>query len=135
MKLFRRTQQRTYPWWHVLIEGLAAIVIGWLLVRAPAETVSVSLNLLGIYWLVVGLLTLLQLFSNEAEGRRRLLLLQGGLTILAAVLILRHGPLDKALFPGLLDLLIGVVGVSIGLVGLLQAIKGGGLGAGLLGGM
>ena len=135
MHLFRRTQQRTYPWWHVLAEGLTAIVIGWLLVRAPTETILISLDLLGIYWLVTGLLTLVQLFSNEAEGRRRLLLLQGGLTVLVAVLILRHGPLDKALFPGLLDLLIGVLGVSIGLVGLLQAIKGGGLGAGLLGGM
>ncbi len=103
------------------------------MVFSPRDGITLTLKLIGIYWLASGILTVLQIFSQDAHGRRLWLLIQGILTILVALIIFNAEPLNRALWPELINSIIGSTGILIGLVGILQAFKGGGIGAGLLG--
>jgi uncharacterized membrane protein HdeD (DUF308 family) len=53
------------PWWLELIEGIAAIIIGILLFVQPAATITVLVLFLGIYWLILGIFTLVSLFWDR----------------------------------------------------------------------
>jgi hypothetical protein len=122
-----------YPWWRILIDGVVAIVIGATAGLFSEDGITLTLKLIGFYWLVSGILTVLQIFSHDAHGRRLWLLIQGILTILVALIIFNAEPLNRALWPELVNSTVGITGILIGLVGILQAFKGGGIGAGLLG--
>ncbi len=56
------------------------------------------------------------------------------MTIFVGLIVLNVEPLNRTLWPDLVDTIVGVTGILIGLVGLLQVFRGGGgWGAGLLG--
>jgi len=127
-------QTAVYPWWRILIDGLIALAIGLLLAFTPGEGITTTLKLFGIYWLASGLLTLLHIFSHDAHGHRWWLLVQGGLTLFIGLIAINVEPLNRTLWPNLVDTIVGVTGILIGLVGILQVFRGGGgWGAGLLG--
>ncbi|MGD9068592.1 MAG: DUF308 domain-containing protein, partial [Methyloceanibacter sp.] len=41
-------------WWVFLLEGIASIIFGFLLITRPAETLVALVIFLGLYWLFVG---------------------------------------------------------------------------------
>lgn len=128
------SQRRTvYPWWHVLIEGIIAVSVGAALVLAPAGTMSILLNILGAYWMGAGVLSLIQLFAPAGAHRRGWLLIHGVVTLALGFIVFNadgsgNGPADQWLI-----WVLGGTGLFVGLVGLLQAVRGGGIGAGILG--
>lgn len=121
----------TVPWWLVLIEGIAAIILGLLLFSSPAATIAVMLLFLGWYWLISGILSIVQVFTNAAGRVWNLII--GILGILAGIAVLNH-PLWSGLMVGTtLVLLLGIQGLISGVIQLVSAARGGGLGIGVLG--
>src|SRR5271166_5632056 len=47
-------------WWVFLLKGLAGIILGFMLLTEPAATLVALTTLLGFYWLVLGVLSLVQ---------------------------------------------------------------------------
>ncbi len=61
-----RTEERTgFPWWLVLLEGIAAAIIGLFLLTAPGATLFVLIQVLGIFWLVGGLFRIISIFLDN----------------------------------------------------------------------
>ena len=62
-------------------------------------------------------------------------LFMGVLGILAGIVVLRHPIASAVTIPSILVLLLGIQGLVVGIVSLILALKGGGWGMGLLGGI
>ena len=126
-------QESTYPWWRILLEGVVAILIGLMLMFSPKEGAAIAFKLIGLYWLISGLLTLIHIFKDDAEGERLWLLVQGVVTIIAALLVFNLDASDGELWSLTLTWIVAGSAILIGVVGLLQAFRGGGLAAAVLG--
>jgi uncharacterized membrane protein HdeD (DUF308 family) len=48
-----------------LLQGLAGIVLGIMLLTEPAATVVALTTFLGFYWLIIGVLSLVQVFVDR----------------------------------------------------------------------
>ncbi len=119
------------PWFLVLIEGIAAIIVGLFLFMRPAATLVVLIQFLGIYWLITGIFALISLlWDRSAWGWK---LFSGILGILAGIMIVQN-PLWSTLFvPATLAIMVGIIGIMIGVFQLISAFSGGGWGTGILG--
>ena len=119
------------PWWLVLLEGIAAIILGILLLTAPQATLFVLVQLLGIYWLVKGIFQIVSIFIDSSGWGWKLF--AGVLGIVVGIIILRHPMLSAVLVPTVAVFFVGLLGVTIGVINLIQALQGGGWGLGILG--
>ena len=92
-------QQPSYPggvpWWLILVEGIAVLILGVLLLVAPGMTTLILVQFVGIYWLIAGIFKIISIFMDSSGWGWKM---AGGIV-----------------------------------VGLLQAFKGGGWGAAVLG--
>ena len=57
-------------WWAILLEGVIAVLVGLFLLLRPATTTVLLIQVLGIYWLASGVLSLLGGIVNKGEGSR-----------------------------------------------------------------
>lgn len=73
-------------WWVFLLEGIAAILVGILLLTDPAATVVAITIFLGFYWLFVGVLELARAFVDRSVPWVWSLLI-GNLGIVAGILV------------------------------------------------
>jgi uncharacterized membrane protein HdeD (DUF308 family) len=121
------------PWWLVLLQGVASIVVGILMLSSPGITMIVLVRLLGWYWLIKGIFSLTAVFHPEAKAHRGWLILNGLFGILAGIAVLDHPLLSAVFVPSLLVTCIGIVGVIIGINDLLAAFRGAGWSMALLG--
>ncbi|HEU5230225.1 MAG TPA: DUF308 domain-containing protein [Ktedonobacteraceae bacterium] len=119
------------PWWHLLLEGIIALIIGLLLVSFPGETTVVLAQLLGLYWLVTGILSLVSLFVDRSQWGWKLF--AGILGILAGIVVVRHPLWSAFLVPFTIVIILGVQAIIQGIVELILAFQGGGWSAALLG--
>ncbi len=126
-------QRRPLPWWYVLLEGLVSLVIGVMFMRTPGHTLNLIVRILGYYWIAVGLLSLVTIPTQWGAGRRVSLATRGVLGVLAGLTALFLDQLGPEFWTTTLLFSIGFVGVIIGVVGLIQAMKGGGWGAAIMG--
>jgi uncharacterized membrane protein HdeD (DUF308 family) len=60
-------------------------------------------------------------------------LIMGLLSIVAGTVILRYPLISAVTVPAVIVLMLGIQGLIVGIIGLIMAFKGGGLGAGILG--
>lgn len=119
------------PWWLVLLQGIAAVIIGVLLLTNPNETLFALIVLLGIYWLIGGILDLVGLFIDRSMWGWKLF--TGVIGIVAGIVILRHPYWSSVLVPLTLTWVLGIFGIVIGAVAIVRAFMGGGWGVGILG--
>lgn len=119
------------PWWLVLLEGMAAIIIGALLLTSPGATLLILIQFLGIYWFVAGIFKIISIFIDSTMWGWKLF--AGILGILAGIIIIQHPLWSTLLVPATLVIVIGIDGIIIGIVSLIQAFRGGGWGVGILG--
>lgn len=125
------SNQGTIPWWLVLIEGISLVIIGILFFVQPAMTSVISIQLLGIYWIITGIFAIIRIFVDSTAWGWKLFL--GILGIVAGLLVINN-PLWSALVVGnTAIILLGLGGILIGIVNVVQAFRGEGLGVGLLG--
>jgi len=120
-----------YPWWVTLIQGIAAIVIGALLLWRPATTVIVLVQFLGWFWLISGIFDIVSLFWNRAQWGWKLF--SGILGIVVGGFIIGEWLLGAVAVLAAYALLLGVGGIIYGVAGLIKAFQGGGWGMGVLG--
>jgi len=51
-------------WWIFLLQGIAAILLGVMLLTAPGTTLLTLVTFLGFYWIVSGVLSFVQMFVD-----------------------------------------------------------------------
>jgi uncharacterized membrane protein HdeD (DUF308 family) len=119
------------PWWVPLIQGGAAVLFGLLLLAAPGATLALVVQLLGMYWLVGGIVMLASIFVDRANWGWKLV--GGILAVLAGLGVLEHPLWSTILVPATVVYLLGFGGLVYGLAALLDAFRGAGWGAGVFG--
>ena len=124
--------QKSDIWWIFLLQGFAGIILGLMLVTEPGATIVALTTVLGFYWLITGLLGLVQVFVDRSTPWIWSLL--GGLVgVLAGLFVLRH-PLVAALtVPTVIVIILGIQGLAIGALQIIGGFKGGGIGPFILG--
>ncbi|MGB0057447.1 MAG: DUF308 domain-containing protein, partial [Methyloceanibacter sp.] len=100
------------------LEGIAAILVGFLLLTEPASTVVAITIFLGFYWLFVGVLELVRMFVDRSVPWIWSLLI-GILGIVAGVLVLNHPLFAAILLPATLVIYLGVLGIVMGIFGII----------------
>jgi uncharacterized membrane protein HdeD (DUF308 family) len=126
-----QTETLSFPWWMVLLEGVAAVIIGFFLLLAPWMATLVLVQFFGFYWLFSGILSLVSIFGDRSLWRWKLC--TGILGIIAGLIVIRHPLWSALLLPTTLMILLGFLGLILGVVKFVQAFQGAGFGAALLG--
>ena len=129
----RRAERTEFPWWYVLLEGIIGMGFGLALMFAPITTLDAIFPLMGAYWIAVSGLALIIIVTPSGAGRRLTLLIRGVIGLIGGFLLFNLPSNTSLADPSVLANLVGVMGIIVGLVGLLQAVKGGGWGAAILG--
>jgi uncharacterized membrane protein HdeD (DUF308 family) len=128
-----RAVERTgvFPWWLVLIEGVAALIVGILLLLAPQATLELIIQIFGLFWLVDGVLRIASACTDPSD--RGLKLFMGSIGVLAGIAVVRHPLWLAVTMTTMLVLLLGGVGAVIGAISLFLAFRGRGWGAAVVG--
>ncbi|MGL4262896.1 MAG: HdeD family acid-resistance protein [Afipia sp.] len=120
--------QQSSIWWVFLLQGIAGILLGLMLLTAPAATLVTLVTFLGFYWIVSGVLSLVQMFVDRSVPWIWSLLI-GLVSVAAGVLVVKH-PLVAALtVPTIIVLVFGIEGIVIGILELIGGFSGGGVGS------
>lgn len=119
------------PWWLLLLEGIAGVLIGVLLLTQTGVTLFTLVVFVGAYWFVTGIIDLVMLFVDHRQWGWRLF--TGVVGILAGLVILRHPAWASVMVPTTLVWVLGVMGVVIGVASIVRAFLGGGWAAAILG--
>jgi uncharacterized membrane protein HdeD (DUF308 family) len=127
----QRTEEKGFPWWLVLLEGIVAAILGLFLLTAPGATLFVLIQVLGIFWLVGGLFRIVSIFLDSSLWGWKLV--GGVLGILAGIVVLQHPLWSSVLVPAIYLIILGIQGLISGGVSLVLAFSGGGWGVGILG--
>jgi uncharacterized membrane protein HdeD (DUF308 family) len=122
---------RIFPWWATLIQGIAAVIIGALLIFQPLTTTVTLVYFIGWWWLIAGIFELGTLFVDRTAWGWRVF--TGLLSIIAGGYIIAAPFLGAAIVVGIATLLLGINGMIIGVVDLIKAFQGDGWGKGVLG--
>jgi len=124
-------EEELYPWWLVLLQGIAMLILGALLLIKPGMTTVVVVQLVGIYWFVAGIFNIVSIFIDSERWGWKLIM--GVLGIIAGIIVVQY-PLWSTIVVDLTVIwFLGIGGIIMGLISLLMAFQGGGWGAGLLG--
>ena len=127
------TRQR--PWWMTLILGIAALVVGAVMLFGAlgtrAQTYLLLVQLLGIYWLVWGIMELVYMFVDHTAWGWKLFM--GVVSIIAGGSILMYPIAAAVALPQIFVLVLGIWALMEGILLLFMAFRGGGWGAGILG--
>jgi len=124
-------KQGGMPWWLLLLQGIAALLVGLLLLAAPLGSTVFIIQFLGWYWLISGLFSIVGIFLDSANWGWKLA--SGILGILAGFAVVNHPLWATVLVPTTLVWVMGFFGIFIGISTLIQAFQGGGVGPGILG--
>jgi uncharacterized membrane protein HdeD (DUF308 family) len=130
MTAYTQDETLNFPWWAVLIQGIFSIVIGIMLLLNTAATTLFILQLVGLYWLVSGIFSIVGLFIDRSFWGWKLF--SGILGILAGLVVIQHPLWSTFMVPAVLVILLGIEGLIIGLLGLVAAFRGSGWGTGIL---
>ncbi len=129
--LLSQTSTSSFPWWIGLLEGIAAVIIGIFLVISPGMTILTLVQFLGFFWVISGMLSLMDLFRDSSLWGWKLC--AGILGVLAGLVVIRN-PLWSAVFlPIFLVTILGVDALIQGGVKIAYAFLGGGIWAIILG--
>lgn len=118
------------PWWTVLLEGIAAIIVGLLFLAAPGATTLVLVQIAGWYWLIMGIFSIVNIFVDSRRWGWKLLV--GALGIIAGLAVIQDPLWSALIIPALIVTYLAVWALIIGVVRLIQAFAGAGWGTGIL---
>jgi uncharacterized membrane protein HdeD (DUF308 family) len=120
------------PSWLVLVQGIASVVLALVQLTQPGvDNLLTLLVLLGGYWLLGGILELVDLTVDRRRWAWRLAGAAAGLA--AGFVVLREPLWSTLLVPALVAPAMGWFGLAVGLVYLVRTLVGGGRGALVLG--
>lgn len=111
-------------WWIMLIQGIAALIIGILLFTNTASTLVALSIFLGAYWLIGGIFDIIGAFTRRNGDRHWFWsLLAGGISILAGGLLLSQPLTGAVVIPVTLAILIGLGAIISGIFNIIWAIR------------
>jgi uncharacterized membrane protein HdeD (DUF308 family) len=119
------------PWWLLLIDGIALVLLGLLFFINPELTSRLLVLFLGVFWFIAGILKIVHIFFDKRHWGWKLL--AGILGIVAGLLVIGNNVFATLLTGATLVIAVGFLGLFFGTVELIQAFQGGGWGAGILG--
>ena len=111
------------PWWLILLQGLAALIIGIYLILYPIRTTIYLVQVLGWYWLFVGLLTLGTILLDRADWIWRAI--SGILGILSGIVVIGHPFWSALLMQETLVIVAGILAICFGALSLFWAMREG----------
>lgn len=115
----------------LLLGGIASLIFGILLLSWPGATLSVIMLLVGLWWLIQGIFMIFGIFLDSSQWGWKLF--SGIIGIVAGILVLQHPLQASVIVPATLALIIGILGLSMGILVLIAAFAGDGWGTGILG--
>lgn len=118
------------PWWLVLVEGVIAAFLGFILLIAPGATLMFLVQVLGLYLFVAGVFRIVGIFTDTTAWGWKLL--GGALSILAGLLVLDHPLWSTLMVPTVLVFFVGFLSIFQGAAGLVVAFQGGSWAVGTL---
>jgi uncharacterized membrane protein HdeD (DUF308 family) len=118
------------PWWLVVLEGVFAVIIGLYLLFSPVTTTITLVQILGIFWLLGGVLSILSLVTDRENAGWKLL--SGIMGILIGLVVFVY-PYSPFVVLAILVMILGIWSIIYGAIRLVWAFKGGGLGMAVLG--
>jgi uncharacterized membrane protein HdeD (DUF308 family) len=124
--------QQSSIWWFFLLEGIAGIILGLMLVTAPGITMVALVTFLGFYWLIMGILALVRMFVDRSVPWIWSLLI-GVVGILAGIVVVRHPLLAAFTVPTVIVIVLGVEGLIMGVLEIIAGVTGGGIGSFIMG--
>ena len=128
-------ESRKRPWWVTLIQGIAAMIIGGVLLfggwQNKAEMYLLLVTLLGVWWLISGFMDIVHMFMDHKAWAWKLFM--GIISIAAGGYILMYPVAAAVILPKAFVWVLGFWGVINGFVMLALAFKGAGWGVGILG--
>ena len=119
------------PWWLVLIEGVAALILGILLLLAPGKALIALVGVVGLYFLVRGILYIVDVFRDRSQWFAKVI--AGVLCIIIGIIVVQHPAWAAALVPATVGWIVAIGTIAVGAIGLGQAISGEGWWRGVLG--
>ena len=120
-----------YPWWLILIEGIAAVLLGVMFFITPGITAATVAFFVAIYWMVTGVITLASLFWDRSQWGWKLL--WGSVSVVAGWYIIGNLVLGTVVLLWAWVFILGFQGLLIGVVEIVQGFQGAGWGRGTLG--
>jgi uncharacterized membrane protein HdeD (DUF308 family) len=123
------------PWWLVLIDGFALVIIGGILLWGgllqKVQTYQLLVTLLGLWWIIRGIMDLVSMFVDHHQWGWKLFI--GIVSIVAGSYILAYPIVSAIALPRIFVFVLGFWGLVNGIILLVMAFQGGGWGAGILG--
>jgi uncharacterized membrane protein HdeD (DUF308 family) len=107
-------------------QGIAALLLGVMLLTAPGATLLTLVTFLGFYWIVSGVLSLVQMFVDRSVLWIWSLLI-GIMGIAAGILIVRHPLFAVLTVPTAIVIVFGIEGLVMGVLELIGGFSGGGM--------
>lgn len=119
------TLSRQPAWWVTLLAGLAAIVFGIAMFVSPARTLTVLVVVLGVYWIIRGILTLVGVFTGNHQlwGWR---LFAGIIAILAGLFVVGAPLVGALIVATVYAIVLGIQAILAGVAYIYTGAKGGG---------
>jgi uncharacterized membrane protein HdeD (DUF308 family) len=125
-------REQSSIWWVFLLQGVAGILLGLMLITDPGATLVAVVTFLGFYWLFTGIMALVRVFVDRSVPWIWSLLV-GIIGIFAGLVVLRH-PLFAALtVPAVIVIVLGVEALVMGVFDVIGGFSGGGIGSFFLG--
>lgn len=126
-----RSETAPVPWWMVMLEGIALVILGILWLAFPKMTTVIVMQFLGLYFLSVGIFEIIGIFHDRSMWGWKLF--SGIIGIIAGFLAIQH-PLWSTVFVGItLVIVLGISGLLIGSVRIWTSFRGGSTGSAILG--
>lgn len=113
-------------WWLALLRGLVKLALGVFLIVAPGTTVTTLILLIGIFWLLSGIFSIVSIFMGYPRRHWVWALGGGVLGIIAGLLALSQPVLSTILIIAVLVIVFGILGIVKGVIGLIEALRGAG---------
>ena len=123
---------RSKIWWIFLLQGIAGIGLGLLLISEPGATTIAIVTFLGVYWLIMGVFALVRVFVDQSVPWVWSLLV-GMVGILAGLSVIKHPLLAAIGVPTAIVILLALQGLVMGGLEIISAFKGAGAGSFILG--
>lgn len=122
---------RGVPWWLIMIAGTAVFIVGLLLLISPHMSLLILVQLLGLYWLVTGILELVSIAVDRRHWGWKLFV--GILGVLAGLIVLRDPLWSAIIVPAVLIIILAIQALLAGIAQVIHSFSGGGFGLAILG--
>jgi uncharacterized membrane protein HdeD (DUF308 family) len=120
-----------FPWWVMLLEGIAALLLGILLFVYPGVTTVTAVWFIALYWVITGVIALVSLYWDRTQWGWKVF--WGIVSIAAGWFILTNPIIGAGTLLWAFALILGIQGILLGVVQVVAAFQGAGWGRGVLG--